>query len=280
MEFTTGRPALSRASLTYSSPDDPLFKRWLINGVEQLTGRRRLERLYEEVRRQQFPPHEIWAVLLRKLNIQVLFDADRLRPLPREAPLVFIANHPFGVVDGLILGFLVAQVRPDFKILVNEVLCREALLAPFLLPIDFRESREAMATNLHTRSESLRRLGAGEALAIFPAGGVSTAPTPWGAADDLEWKRFVARLIQQTRATVVPLYLPGQNSRLFQVVSQFSLNLRLGLLLHEVRNKMGRQIPVHIGRPVPFEELAHLKNRQQLLDHLRALTYALAELPG
>ena len=79
-------------------------------------------------------------------------------------------------------------------------------------------------------------------MVIFPAGGVSTSPNGLGRADDLEWKRFTAKVIQMAEATVVPVFVHGQNSRLFQLISQVSQTLRYGMLLNEVRNKMGRDL--------------------------------------
>ena len=104
---------------------------------------------------------------------------------------------------------------------------------------------------------------------------MSTAQRWFGPALDLEWKRFTAKLVQMTRATVVPIFFHGQNSRLFQIVSQFSLTLRLALLLKEVKNKMGLTIDVTIGNPIPFSELEHIKDRQELLNRLRVITYDL-----
>jgi putative hemolysin len=262
--------------LTYAAPSDPWLKRLLITSVEYASGRRRLERLYREIQQEELRPAEIWGAALDKLNIRLRYAPEQLRKAPAEGPLVLIANHPFGVVDGLILGHLAAQVRPRFVMLVNGVLIRQdPRLQSFLLPVDFRENREAMHINLRTRQEALARLARGEALAIFPSGGVATAPGGWGAAEDLEWKRFVARVIQQAGATVIPLFVHGQNSRLFQLASQLSASLRLGLLMHEVHNKIGREIRLEIGDPIPYAELTAFRDRQALLDHLRGHTLAL-----
>jgi putative hemolysin len=219
----------------------------------------------------------VWEAALSKLKIRLDYNAADLIRIPNKGPLIVVANHPFGVVDGLILGYLVSRVRSKFTVLVNEVLCKEKLFASYLLPIDFRETRAAMQTNIETRRQALTRLQAGEALAIFPAGGVATTDGWRGKATDLEWKRFVAKLIQVTRATIVPIYVHGQNSRLFQAVSQFSQTLRIGLLLHEVRNKMGRQIKVSIGEPIAYEAISGLRDRQVLLTYLRDVTYGLAK---
>lgn len=271
------KQVLPKVRLSYSSVDDPLVKRLLIGTIEHATGRKRLERVYSEIKAQHPTPSQLWDLMLEKLELFPNYDLKQLEKIPKEGPIIFVANHPFGVVDGVILGYLASRVRSKFCVLVNEVLCREELLQPFFLPIDFRDSRAAKQTNISTRNETLNRLQAGEALAIFPAGGVATSPKPWGKAEDLDWKRFVIKMILKTKATVIPIFVHGQNSRLFQVASHLSMNLRLSLLLHEVTNKMGRQIYLDIGDPIPFEQLSNIKDRQELLDHLRAVTFELKQ---
>jgi len=266
-----------KVRLSYSSIDDPLVKRLLIGTIEHVSGRKRLERVYSDIKAKNPSAMKLWDLMLDKLELYPNYDAAQLDKIPREGPIIFIANHPFGVVDGVILGYLASRVRSKFCVLVNEVLCREEVLQPYFLPIDFRETRAAQQTNIDTRNETLKRLKQGEALAIFPAGGVATSPKLWGKAEDLDWKRFVIKMIRQTKATVIPIFVHGQNSRLFQLASHVSMNLRLSLLLHEVRNKMGRQIFLDIGDPIPFEHLANIKDRQELLDHLRAVTFDLKQ---
>jgi len=265
------------ARLSYSNSTDPLLRRIAIRAIEGAMGGRTLQRIYNEIRDLQLPPSEMWGTALQKLDIKLKYDAIQLAKVPTEKPLVFIANHPFGVVDGLILGHLVSRVRERFVILVNEVICKEDQLDAFLLPIDFRETKAALQTNLQSRQETMTRLKNGEALAIFPAGGVATSPRVFDKAQDLEWKRFTTKVIQQTQATVVPLYIHGQNSRLFQLASQVSLNLRLSLLLNEIRNKIGKTIRVTIGDPISYEDLSKATDRQGMLGYLRKLTEGLGK---
>jgi putative hemolysin len=220
-------------------------------------------------------PHEIWSVMKEKLKVQVRANLEGLDHVPPSGPVIFIANHPFGVVDGILFGEMISRVRPNFKFLVNEVLCREEQLNQFFLPIDFRDTKEAMQTNLETRRKSLEYLAEGNAIAIFPAGGVATSKRLWKEVTDLDWKRFVTKLIRKSNATVIPFFFHGKNSALFQTVSHISPSLRLALLLNEVRNKKGKEIHVRIGNPIHHEQIASIDKKDDLLQFLRRTVFSL-----
>mgnify|MGYP003700620083 CR=1 FL=1 len=261
------------SAFTYAAPQDAAWRQAVIHGIEQLTGKPRLWRLYSEYCNGP-AGGDFFAEAVDRLNLRLNIDRRDLARIPRQGPLVVVANHPFGVVDGIVLGYLLSRVRPDFRIVVNSVLYRLPELQPFLLPIDFAETREAQRTNLASRRQALADLAAGRAIAIFPGGTVSTAPSPLGRAIDPTWKPFVGRLVQEGRAGVVPVFFEGQNSRLFQWASRVSMTLRLSLLFHEVVNKMGCEVALRIGRPLGYAQLAHFDDRRALTDHLRGLTYA------
>lgn len=262
--------------LTYVSPDDPKWKQFIIRTMELFTGYKTVEKRYNEIQAMDIEPIRLWGETLKKLEISMDYNPQQLAKIPKEGSLVLIANHPFGVVDGLILGNLTSMVRKEFLFLVYDSLCQQdERINQFLLPVDFRATKEALRTNIQTRKEAIKRLDEGGTLLIFPAGGVSTAPKGFGKAEDLEWKRFVVKVIQRSKATIVPVFFHGQNSRMFHIVSQFSAPMRLGMLIHEVKNKMGKTLKVEIGNPIHFEQLAHIKDRQAFLDHLKAQVYQL-----
>ena len=264
--------------LTYVSPYDPWIKRVIMALLERVSGGKKIDKLYTEIRQTDMEPDEIWRVAIEMLKLDLRFDEQKLMASPKEGPLVIISNHPFGVVDGLILGYFASRIRKDFVVLVNEVIMgQDERIDNFLLPIDFRETKSAVKANIQTKNETLNRLANGEALVIFPSGGVATSPKGFGKAEDLEWKRFVAKVIQQSKATVIPVFVHGQNSRLFQLVSQVSATLRLSMLLHEVKNKIGKPIYLEIGDAIPYEEMAHIRDRQKLLDHLWKVTHDLGK---
>jgi putative hemolysin len=259
--------------ITYASPDDSPVRSVLIRGLERLTGRRELERHYDSTR--DLDVDAFWAAALDRLGVTLdVTPADPGAVIPEDGPAIVVANHPFGVLDGLGVCRLVADVRPDFRILVNSVLCRDERVAHHFLPIDFSGSGTARRRNVRSMKAAIDHLHDGGVTIVFPAGGVATAPGPLGAARDLEWKPLLATLVHQGAAPVVPVYFDGQNSRLFQVASQVSLTLRLALLIREALNKAGA-LPVRLGEPIPYADLADL-DRDALTSRLRAATLDLA----
>ena len=268
----------SRADNTfsYAAPDDPRLKRLVIRLIERATGQPYLRWLYEDYHDHPPAAETFWDAAIKRLELNIVCDESKLAAWPKTGPLVVVCNHPYGVLDGLVICYLAAKVRRDFRVLSNSVLLRAEEIRPFMLPIDFAETKEALKTNLQSRAEAKAHLLAGGCLVIFPAGGVSTTPSVWHRrAVDADWKTFAARMITQARAPVAPVYFAGQNSRLFQLASHISLTLRLSLLFKEVHRKIGSEVRVRIGDVVPYEALASITDRAAFMQHLRSVTYAL-----
>jgi putative hemolysin len=263
---------------SYAAPSDPPVKRQLIRIVERATGQPALKRLYLDNQRHPRPSESFWAAAVRSLALNVAYDSAALAQLPSAGSLVVVANHPYGVLDGIVISWLVEKTRPDFVVLTNAVLMRASEVRDFVLPIDFTDTPEAREINLKSRAAARAHLDKGGAVIVFPAGAVSTAPDRLGRrpAVDSRWQPFVAQLIQRSQATVAPIWFGGQNSRLFQIASHLSQTLRLSLIFYEVKTRIGATLPVAIGAPIPFAEIAQIKDRQALADALRARTYALA----
>jgi putative hemolysin len=264
--------AYSGRKFSYANSTDSWFKNQVIRTVEFLTGRRPLMKIYDELHAADPTPYNVWPNALEKLGITVDFDASQLDKIPRSGPMIFVANHPFGVVDGLMMLYLVTQVRKDYFLLINEVVSHEPVVKGHLLPVDFRPTEAAKATNIRTKERTTERLAAGEALVIFPSGAVATQTRFFGPVVEFPWRRFICTRIHETQATVVPIYFHGQNSWLFHFVSKFSMNLRLGLLLYEVLNKRNQTFRVEVGDPIPYPEMAPYQDRQALIDYLREKT--------
>src|SRR4051812_10382791 len=171
---------LDEMALSYAAPEDSPMKRAVIRAVERLTGRERAERIYREVKRGLRPESNVWSEAVRGLDVQVRYDAERLAAIPREGPLVVVANHPFGVIDGLLACHLVSLVRGDFKVVAMSTLCRVPEVRDYVLSINFAETHEAAATSACSRRVARSHLAAGGCLIIFPGVRFRPPPSPSG----------------------------------------------------------------------------------------------------
>ena len=231
-------------TFTYASPRDPRWKRWTMRAIEDLSGRRALLPAYCRWRAEVAGKSpRMMGALLDMFGTRLDIGAAAW-PVAVSAgsPLVIVANHPFGIGDGVALLALAEQLGRPYRILVNSDFLRIPEIRPHALPIDFSQTPEAIETNLETRRQARRLLRADVTIVVFPAGGVATAEQPFGKAEELPWKSFTARLIQLAQAAVLPVYFEGQNSALFHFVSRYSLMLRLALLVSEFRHCVGADI--------------------------------------
>ena len=269
---------MQEPSFSYADDNDPWLKRSLIRLVESATGQARLERMYLENRREMAPGESFWASAMRKLAIDMQYDSCKLESAPREGPLLFVSTHPFGVLDGIALCSLVEKVRPDFRVLTNAVLLKAPEIRDFVLPIDLSGDPASRAMNARSRVQAREYLEQGGALVLFPSGVVSTSPDRLGLrpAVDPPWQPFVARMVHGAKSPVMPVHFPGQNSRLFQIASHISQTVRLALLFHEIRRRIGTALPIRFGDVIAYEELAGLRDRKALVNELRRRSEALA----
>src|SRR6202163_2449000 len=244
--------------LSYVSRRDPFWKRWTMRAIENVSGRRRLLPLYHRWRTSVAGTSpRMMGALLDMIGTRLDVQAPAWPiTVPPDVPLVIIANHPFGIGDGIAVLALAEELGRPYRILINSDFMKLPEIRPYALPIDFSTGRDAIATNLKSRTDARRLLQQGVTIVVFPAGGVATAEQPAGKAEELPWKAFTARLIQQAQAAVLPVYFEGQNSPLFHLVSRYSLTIRLALMVSELRNFVGGTVKVHVGALVPFADLA------------------------
>jgi putative hemolysin len=269
--------------LIYASPHDPRWKRWAMRAIEDLSGRRRLLPIYhtwrmEVVGKSPRMMNELLDMIGTRLHINA--GNPNADPWPvtvsPDVPLVIVANHPFGIGDGIAILALAEQLDRPYRILANSEFLKVPEIRHWALPIDFSANRAAVETNLASRNLARRLLREGVTIVVFPAGGVATAEHAVGKAEELPWKTFTAGLIQQAEAAVLPIYFEGQNSQLFHLVSRYSLTMRRALMVSELRNFVGATLKVHVGAVVPFADLACKTDRQGLTVELYARVHQLA----
>lgn len=271
---------LQTDDLTYSVAEKGTPKSWLMRQVENFSGRHRLMPIY---RQWQAAAAQDSSRMMQDLLERIETRIDLTAPqwplqVPEGTPLVMIANHPFGIGDGIALLSLAEQLGRPYRVLINREFLRVPEIRPHSLPIDFSETREALELNLKTRMEARKLLQQGVTIVVFPAGGVATAERLFGKAEELPWKTFTARLVQQARASVLPVFFEGQNSALFHFVSRYSHSLRLSLLIAEFRRSVRATMKVHAGGIMPFEALGETMDRRRLTEELYLAVHRLA--PG
>ncbi|MEP9389081.1 lysophospholipid acyltransferase family protein [Mesorhizobium sp. KR9-304] len=268
-----------------------------MRSVEGLSGRDRYAAIYDLWRKSIAPTGDrIFGQMLDLVGIGVnaigQWPPAGLRDTP-NTPLVIVANHPFGIGDGIAILSLAERLGRPFRVMIASELLKIKEMEPYSLPVDFSGTKEALKNNLAIRHEAVRLLKSGTTIVVFPAGGVATAPRGFGAAEDLPWKMFPAKLIQEARASVVPMHFSGQNGRLFHIVSgpmnlleregrlarmvgKVSLTLRLSMLVREFARLSDKTIDVRIGRTLAWDELEPMRDRKALLGELKRAVFELA----
>lgn len=263
--------------LSYANERDPRLKRWFIRSIEGLSGRNRYARIYDTWRRDIVDGGDyVFRRMLDLINVNM--DVRGSWPpknLP-DGPVVIVANHPFGIGDGIAILALAEQLGRPFRVLINNELLKVPEMAPYSLPVSFEETKEALEINMRTRHEAVRLLKEGVTVIVFPAGGVATARKAFGRAEDLPWKIFTAKLIQAAKASVIPVYFDGQNGRLFHLASKISLTLRISLLIREFRRLSGTTIRSCVGDMLSWEDLSKYCDRKDLLSQLHSAVFSMA----
>lgn len=254
--------------------------RALIRLMENATGRLRLIRRAEGYQHEVAAGRDFWAVMAERYGLTLDVAGGSLANIPRDGPLVVIANHPYGILDGLMMGHILSRVRGDFRILAHQVFCKADDLKRNVLPISFGDSKDAVHRNIETRRNALDYLGRGGAVGIFPGGTVSTGAKPCSRPMDPRWRRFTARMVARSRARVVPVFFDGHTSRMFQVASHLHFTLRMGLLIKEFANRVDAPVRVVVGNPIGRDILDPMAgDSNAMMDFLRKATYELSPTP-
>jgi len=274
-----GGPNATR-DISYAFSAETRGGRALIRLMENSTGRLGLIKRARGYEDDVAAGRAFFAVMWERYGLSLEPVRGSLDNMPKSGPLIVIANHPYGILDGLTLGHILEQQRGDFRILANSVFRKAEEVNRAVLPISFDETKEALALNIQTRKTALSYLADGGAIGVFPGGTVSTAVKPFSRPMDPGWRSFTARMIAKSGATVLPIYFHGHTSRLFQIASHMHYTLRMGLLIKEFGRRVDTPVRISIGEPITPQQLAPVaKDSKAMMDFLRKATYELSPDP-
>ncbi|HWE49330.1 MAG TPA: GNAT family N-acyltransferase [Bryobacteraceae bacterium] len=226
-----------------------------------------LESLYAQTRGPGFVRE-----LLDALEVKIEVAPGDRDKIPATGAVVAVANHPLGILDGVMLADLLTGVRNDVRILTNRLLGD----IPEISRLCFFIDTENAGTNGRVLKQAAMHLRSGGMLLIFPAGEVSHFDIRKGMICDPEWNRSAARLIRMTNARSLPILIRGANGLPFQMLGMVHPFLRTAALPAEMLNKRGRSIEIRVGRPIDSSRIESLPDDLEATRFLRLRTELLA----
>lgn len=209
------------------------------------------------------------------LRLRPRVSAEDMSRIPKTGPIVVVANHPFGAIDGILLSWILLQVRPDVKVMVNYVLYRIPQLRDICISVDPFGGENATTKNLGAMRDSLRWVKNGGLLAAFPAGEVAHRTFTDPEITDSQWNPTIAKIVRRTGAAVLPVYFDGHNGRLFQWLGLVHPRLRTAMLPRAVFEKQGQEIEMRIGNVLSARKIAEFESDTEALGFLRRRTFLL-----
>jgi putative hemolysin len=261
-----------RSSLP-GKPPWPLFS-GLIGPAEYFLAINKINAIHQSVP-PGIPADEFCRKVLKELNIDYALTEEELAGIAASGPLVMVANHPFGGVEGIILAEIMLQVRSDVRILGNYLLTRIPALASYIIPVDPFNPRQSARSNARSLKTALRWVAEGGALLTFPAGEVSHLILRSARVTDPPWSPHIAGLILKSKAKTLPVYVHGRNSAFFNFAGIIHPRLRTVLLPREVINKSASLIELTMGKSIGWRKLGDFKSNQKAAEFLRFSTYLL-----
>jgi putative hemolysin len=244
--------------------------------MQQLLGLTELDSLYEATLRAQQANESIFDALLRTLRVTYDVAALDLARIPLQGGAIVVANHPFGMIEGVIMNALLQRVRPDARVLANSLLARYPEIAKSLILVDPFGNHSATLSNRQGLRESLAWLKRGGILGVFPAGEVASLQLRKARVVDPPWNESIVRLATLASVPVLPLFFAGRNQAPFQVAGLIHSRLRTALLIREFLNKQGQSIPIRIGNLIGQQKLEELNGDLERIEYVRRKTYILA----
>jgi len=264
-------------TFTFATSEVNIFGQNFIKVAELFTGKLKLKKLYDQYLEENNPPENFWHDAVSKLQLKINTTFHSKNYIPSTGRLIVIANHAFGVADGVTLCSLISKARQDYKIITHKVLRQAEAVKEKIIPIDFSQSKKAVLSNIYARKEAEEILLKDGVLVIFPSGQIATKANlkKNTKAYDGEWKHFVSKLVIKAKSPVLPIYFEGENSQLFHIANKIGQVFRYSLMMYELKRKIGHTINIHIGEIIPYSHMEEIGDLIQITKLLRQKTYSL-----
>ena len=246
----------------------PVYKQLLIKLIEQITGKRKVSKIYRQIVAKDDTGRSFWDRAVEELELQIRIHGNSLNSIPKEGPLLVVANHPFGQIDGLVLGYILEKIRPDFKIVAWDIMNEIDYFKDKILPISFKNEYSSKRNNLRTLKQSIQNIKEGGVVAIFPSGECAISKNFIGKAQEGQWLKFTSRIVLATDVPVLPIFFHGQNSRIFQIIGNFGYYFKLSMFFHEICNMIGKDVRLTIGNLLNETDYSNRNNEDDLIDYL------------
>lgn len=265
--------------LSYAGTFTNPLKVLTIRAIEWLTAKVKLLQMIRSFEKSGAPVGvTFWSKAVAHMGIRIDTPPEEIARIPATGAVVLVANHPHGLVDGMIMAELVSRVRPDFRILTRSLLTGIPEIEEFMIPVPFPHEENSRELSLQMRDLTMAHLTNGGLVILFPAGRVACSETWFGPAIEAEWNVFTHKMISKSGATILPIHFTGQNSRAYQIANKLAATVRQGLLLYEIRRALFKPQRPHVGLPISATELDKWKgNPRGFLGWLRDHTLALGQ---
>ncbi len=211
---------------------------------------------------------------MKVVGVKLEVSDEDLARIPVSGGAMVVANHPLGGADALVLLAMFRRVRPDVKLLSNFLLQRIPEMRPHAIFVDPYGGEDAARANLRPMKECVRWIRDGHLLLVFPSGDVSRLVLRERQITDPPWSFTIATMIRMARCPVLPVFVEGRASAIFQILGLLHPRFRTAMLPRELVKKRGRTIGVRVGTPVPFERIRGMSDAD-MTSYLRLRTYVL-----
>ena len=257
--------------LSYSGTFTNPAKVLTIRAIEWTTAKVKLLSMIRSFERSGAPVGvAFWSKAIRHMGIRVDTPPEEIARIPKTGPVVVVANHPHGLVDGMIMAEMVSRVRGDFRILTRSLLTGIPEVEEFMIPVPFPHEPNARQLGLEMRDLTMAHLKNGGLVILFPAGKVAMSETWFGPAVEAEWNVFTHKIIRGSGATILPIHFTGQNSRAFLIANKLADTLRQGLLLYEIKTRAVQTAAPPYRHAYPGERVGQVAGQSARLSGLAA----------